>query len=100
MKKNKPQTKGPWIHRFAIMFFAIVLTVLIFWLLGFIVDDIGAIEGPEYKIIEKKHVDQTLIEKRKSLEKKIAEVTRQIDIVKPTSTFSAQFVNTRLSVDR
>lgn len=79
MKKNKPQTKGPWIHRFAIMFFAIVLTVLIFWLLGFIVDDIGAIEGPEYKIIEKKHVDQTLIEKRKSLEKKIAEVTRQID---------------------
>ncbi len=82
MDKAKPKTRGPWIHRFAIKFFTVVLTVLIFWLLGFVVNDIGSIPGPKYGDIEKRHLDKALVEKQKTLEKDIAEVTRQIDNLK------------------
>lgn len=70
--------KGPWINRFATRFFTVVLAVLIFWLLGFIVRDIKTIRGPDRTIIERKHVDQALVEKVKSLDAQIAEVSRRM----------------------
>jgi len=79
MNKSKPKTKGPWIHRFAIRFFTVVLAILIYWLLGFVVDDIGSIEGPKYDTIEKRHLDAALIAKQTDLEKKIGNVTRKIE---------------------
>ncbi|MCK5849943.1 MAG: hypothetical protein KAH23_03435, partial [Kiritimatiellae bacterium] len=79
MNKSKPKMKGPWIHRFAIRFFTVVLAILIYWLLGFIVDDIDSIEGPEYQTIEKRHLDVQLVTKQKSLVKNIVRISRKID---------------------
>lgn len=71
--------KGTWIHRFAIRLFTLVLAVLIFWVLGFFVDDIRSIRGPDYSTIEQKHIDKTLVAKRGALEKQVAGLTRQIE---------------------
>lgn len=77
--KSDSKSKGTWIHRFVIRLFTLVLAVLIFWVLGFFVDDIRSISGPDYEAIEKQHVDKDLEDKRDALEKQIADLTRQIE---------------------
>lgn len=76
--KAEMKSKGTWIHRFAIRLFTLVLAVLIYWVLGFFVDDIRSILGPDYDKIEKTHLDKDLVARRDSLENQIAESTRQI----------------------
>jgi len=77
--KTDTKSKGTWIHRFAIRLFTLVLAVLIFWVLGFFVDDIRSINGPDYYTIEKKHLDKDLVAKRRTLEKQVADLMRQIE---------------------
>jgi len=74
--QQKP--KGPWIHRFSIRIFTVILAILIFWVLGFFVEDIESIKGPQYNEIEKTYVDQKLVEKQKQLLLDIAEADRNI----------------------
>ncbi|MCP4158659.1 MAG: hypothetical protein GY760_01185 [Deltaproteobacteria bacterium] len=73
-----PKSKGTWITRFAIRFFTIILAVLIFWILGFFVKDIKSIRGPNYYNIERKHIDQGLVNKKILLENQIDNLSRQI----------------------
>lgn len=77
--KPAVKSKGPWLHRFAIHLFTVVLAVLVFWVLGFLVEDIQSIPGPDYDTIEKSHLDKQLIVKRDELNSQIADLTRQID---------------------
>lgn len=77
--RNETKSKGTWIHRLAIRLFTLVLAVLIFWFLGFLVDDIRSIDGPDYATIEQKHIDKDLLAKHDALEKQVADLTRQID---------------------
>src|SRR5262249_45816251 len=70
--------KGPWMHRFLVHLFTVVLTVLIYWLLGFIVDDIGTAPGPDYAKLEERLLDQTLVKRSRNLQAKSADVNRQI----------------------
>ena len=74
--EQKP--KGPWIHRFSIRVFTVILAILVYWVLGFFVEDIESIEGPQYDKIEKAHVDQQLLAQQKKLESDIAEADRSI----------------------
>jgi len=76
--KTQQKPKGPWIHRFSIRLFTVILAILVFWVQGFLVKDIRSIKGPQYDEIEKKHVDQQLVEKQKKLEADIAGVDRDI----------------------
>ena len=76
--KSEVTSKGTWIHRFAIRLFTLALAVLVYWVLGFFVGDIRSIRGPDYGVIEMRHLDRNLVEKRENLEKQIAELTRQI----------------------
>ena len=73
------QPKGPWINRFAIRAFTLLLGVLFFWLLGFFVDDIGSLEGPEYEQIEARHLDQNLVAKKAAQEAQLADLTHQVE---------------------
>jgi hypothetical protein len=77
--KSDLKSKGTWIHRFAIRLFTLVLAVLIFWALGFLVDDVRSIRGPDYSAIERKHLDKELVAKRCALETQIADLARQIE---------------------
>lgn len=72
------KTKGPWIHRFAIGLCSVVLAILVYWLLGFILSDIGTLPGPSYREIEKQFLDQELVSQRKNTDEQIAELRRQI----------------------
>jgi predicted RNA-binding Zn-ribbon protein involved in translation (DUF1610 family) len=77
--KTEVKSKGPWLHRFAIQLFTLILAVLVFWVLGFFVSDIQSISGPDYTTIEKKHLDKALVAKRKALEEQVVDLTRQIE---------------------
>ena len=76
--ENMNTAKGPWIHRFMIYFFTVVLAVLVFWVLGFLVEDVESIQGPQYPEIEKRYVDQDLVARTKALMAEITDVDRAI----------------------
>ena len=76
--QNHARSKGPWIHRFSTIFFSAVLGVLCFWLLGFIVDDIGSAPGPDYAQLEAIRLDRALVNQAASVTRRIAETERRI----------------------
>jgi len=57
---------------------SITLGVLLFWLLGFLVNDIESLRGPDYQTIEAKHLDSSLVERKEKLLAEIADLDRQI----------------------
>ncbi|MEI8375034.1 MAG: hypothetical protein WCJ35_19590 [Planctomycetota bacterium] len=77
MKTNA--SRGTWGTRQLIHLFTVVLGVLVFWLLGFLVEDIESIQGPNYPEIERKHVDPALVAKREQVGKQIADLERVIN---------------------
>jgi len=77
--RNEGRSKGTWIHRLFIRLLTLALTVLIFWVLGFLVGDIRTLRGPDYSATEARHVDKGLVAKRDALQLQIAEITRQIE---------------------
>ena len=76
--KTQQKPKGPWIHRFSIRLFTVMLALLVYWVLGFLVEDVESIKGPQYDEIEKEHVNQALVDKDEKLAADIAEVDRAI----------------------
>lgn len=76
----KPNTaKGPWFHRFLIGLFTVLLTLLMVWLIDFVVGDIGAVQGPQYPEVEKKFLSQALLQDRKTVEEQLAETRRKLE---------------------
>ena len=72
------QTRGTWGVRILIRLLTLVLGVLVFWLLGFLVEDIESARGPDYGQIEKMYVSQDLVQKKEQVEKQIADLGRDI----------------------
>lgn len=73
------KTKGRWIHRTGIHLLTFALGVLVFWLLGFLVEDIESLPGPDYAAIERELVDPKLVERREQLERQVAQLDRQLN---------------------
>ncbi|MBI2925991.1 MAG: hypothetical protein HYY24_09830 [Verrucomicrobia bacterium] len=76
--KDLPKSKVPWTHRVLVLLFTLLLGVLFYWLLGFVVKDIGTWPGPAYRDVEKRLVDQTLVERADELQRQNQDVTRAI----------------------
>lgn len=72
------RSRGPWFHRFMIHFFTLVFGLLVFWVLGFLVEDIESIRGPQYPEVETQHVDGELVERSTALTAEILELERSI----------------------
>ncbi|MBN2294418.1 MAG: hypothetical protein JXM70_18460 [Pirellulales bacterium] len=70
--------RGTWGTRQLVRLFTLVLAVLFFWLLGFVVEDIESISGPDYSAIEQKHVNADLVENRSQVADRIEELDREI----------------------
>lgn len=101
------QPKGPWIARFAIRFFTFLLSVLLYWLLGFLLDDIQTTDGPDYVLFEDKHIDPDLKNRFEDLKSEIDLVTGEIkkkeetrQIAAGTSSDLQQTVNQLLELRR
>ena len=105
MTNLKP--RGPWFHRFLIWLFAIGVSVLSFWLLGYIVRDIDAIQGPDYQAMESLLLDQTLVDSGKMVsdeiddtQRSIANLNEQQLLLKNTINTSQQTMHQLLDLQR
>jgi len=76
--RERQKPKGPWISRLAVRFLAVILAILLFWFLGFLVDDIKSIRGPRYDEVEKRYVEQSLVERKETLDGQITDLERGI----------------------
>ncbi|SFJ04816.1 hypothetical protein [Planctomicrobium piriforme] len=70
--------KGPWLQRWLIRFFTVLFGILIYWLLGFLIDDISALSPPDYQALEQKMLDQSLLQQERTLIDREAELRREI----------------------
>lgn len=77
--ETKKHARGPWIHRAAIRFFTVVLAVLVYWLLGFVVRDIGTMPGPDWATIERSYLDPGQVARQVALEREIGDIQRGLD---------------------
>ena len=71
--------RGPWVYRLLLWGSTVTLAVLCFWLLGFVLGDIGTWPGPDYQQIEREMLDQGLVAEAKGLEQELAETRRAIE---------------------
>src|SRR5687767_13001079 len=71
---EQPRNRGPWTHRALIWVFAVALGFLIYWLLGFVVNDIATWPGPAYETIEQEMLDPALLREE-------AEIAREHDTI-------------------
>lgn len=73
---NTPSHKGPWTHRLLVYFFSVLFGVLIYWLLGFFMRDIGTWPGPDFAAVENRLGDPKLAQRVTSLQNQIEENRR------------------------
>ena len=76
--KETNKHKGPWLHRLGIGVLTVALTLLAFWLLDFVMDDIGTLRGPQFEDTAKKFVSQSLLDEAKGVDRQLADIGRQI----------------------
>lgn len=76
--QSQVELKGTWWNRFAINFFTFLFALLIYWLLGFFLEDIESIRGPSYEAIENKYVNEELLEKQQKSAQSLDQVNREI----------------------
>jgi hypothetical protein len=72
------QSRGTWWQRVLVWAFGIVLGLLIYWLLGFILGDIGRLPGPAWDEFEAARIEPELQEAGGQLADQIADINRQI----------------------
>lgn len=70
-KKGPKGPKGPKGHRAFVMILTILLGLLIYWFLGFLLDDISDQPGPSLQEIQKKYQDPSLIKNKETSNEKM-----------------------------
>jgi len=76
---DEHRRRGTWWQRFLIWVFGIALALLFYWLLGFILQDIGRLRGPDWNELEAERLDPVLRQTTERLNNELAEVKRQIE---------------------
>jgi hypothetical protein len=104
---KKQQTKGPWVHRFLVRLLTVALTVLIFWVLGFVINDIDTWPGPILSDVEQRLLDADDLEQAKSISLDIARTHRTManqkrrqQILGDSTTNSQRTMNQLLDIRR
>jgi len=75
---NTKISKGPWINRFLVWLFSIILALTSFWFINFIIEDVGKISGPSYNQVLQEFQDTNAITKKKVLTEHIEKIKTQI----------------------
>lgn len=78
MKKTHAGGTAPASLRWTTYFLSTLLTLLLIWLLGFFLSDIGDLTGPDFQRVTERHVDQSLLDRTSELAGRIREVDTQI----------------------
>lgn len=77
-EKPTRRYRGPWTHRFLVGVFSLLFGLLLYWLLGFVLKDIGTWPGPVYSELEEQQLDPALRDEADSLKNQIADIKRSI----------------------
>jgi hypothetical protein len=99
--------RGTWWQRFLIALLAVALTALIYWLLGFILGDIGTIPGPQYDEFERAQLDPQLPATAERLAREIADTEREAtnqanrqNLLRESTRGAQQTLNQLLEIQR
>lgn len=84
MKSDRPVTAAPKRYRVLIWMFTASMCLLTYWLLGFIIGDIGSLPGPSYSELEEQRLDQTLVAHAGELGSQIETAKRDISNLQTT----------------
>lgn len=72
--KQANLNKGPWTHRLAVWVFTTAFGVLIIWALGFVLQDIGKMPGPNYDNLQVQFMDEGALNRASNLQKSITDI--------------------------
>ncbi|MBN2456721.1 MAG: hypothetical protein JXB29_09340 [Sedimentisphaerales bacterium] len=99
--------KGTFVQRFFVIVLSLIFGVLLFWLLGFLVSDIGSLRSPDFSKVKEKYVDAELVKKQKSLKgtlndirKNIKNQKQQREILKDSTDNLQNTINQLLSIQK
>lgn len=99
--------KAPFSHRFLIVVFSSVFGILVFWLLSFLIDDVGNSAKIDREKFEEQFVDKNLREETKELETQIFELGSKIQseqekqtILENSTSNSQQTMNQLLEMQK
>lgn len=102
-----PGGKGPFAHRLLMGFLTLLLTVLLIWLLGFILSDIGKWPGPDREALEAEYIDPELEDRLEQLQREKARLSAEIEnqrdiqeILRSSADNSQQTMNQLLELNR
>jgi len=70
---------GSWTQRFLVWIFTFALGLLLFWLIGFVLGDIGTWPGPDYQALEQALIEPGLLTQSKELATRLDETKRTIE---------------------
>ena len=73
------EPRGTWWQRLLIASFSLALTLLFFWALGFILQDIGRLPGPDWNRLSGDRLDPAMAATTARLEEDQAGIKRQIE---------------------
>jgi len=73
------ERRGTWWQRCLIWAFSAAFALLIYWLLGFVLQDIGRLPGPDWEQLQAAKLDPELQRTDERLRVELADVARQID---------------------
>ncbi len=76
---SEQRRKGPLTHRLILMFFSVLLSLLLIWLLGFVLTDIGKIQKPDWEELRIEFVDQDAMKERDRLSNQRSAIMRDIE---------------------
>lgn len=74
---NPQSQKGPFTHRLLVLGFSMLFGLLFYWLLGFVMNDIGDWPGPDYGELEEEMIAPALVETATSLDQEMKETDRE-----------------------
>ncbi len=98
---------GSWAHRLLVYSFTTLFGLLLFFLLGFVMRDIGTWPGPAYTDIEARLGDQALSREATAIQTQIEEATRSIEgrkqrqtVLRDSTSNSEKTMNQLLELQR
>jgi hypothetical protein len=74
-----PRTHVPRSIRVGAFLLSVLLTLLLVWLLGFVLRDIARLEGPDYSAVRADYVDADLVERADGLRQEISAIERRVE---------------------
>jgi predicted RNA-binding Zn-ribbon protein involved in translation (DUF1610 family) len=104
---DAPKREGPRFLRILVIVFSCILGVLVYWLLGFVFDDIDTLSGPDYAAIELTHLDRATVQQEAELDGELtrirgqmAEVREKQALLRESTSTSQQTLNQLLEMQR